>query len=229
MSVFTEIVLPTVLFETTSKLSGKVSVVEKGHTRKLIVNGVTQSVNASSPNAKRMCFGKVVDVIFNSLEEPHRVLLLGLGGGTIPRLLAERFPGIYIVSVELDPVVADIARKYFDVESIPNHRIIVDDALRVVTSPEEFGLSPEEFDVVITDIFVGEHYPELGNSGSFFAGVKRFLIPGGLAVFNRIYLKHHQDDVNNFIENVSDHFRDVKSLIVAGKTNSDNVIIYGHV
>jgi len=124
--------------------------------------------------------------------------------------------------------MVEIARKYFDVGSIPNHRIITDDALRVVTSPEEFGLSPNEFDCVITNIFVGEVYPELGNSGSFFSGIKRLLIPNGLAVFNRIYLKHHQDDVNNFIENVSEYFSEVRSLIVAGKTNSDNVIIYGY-
>ncbi len=227
MSVFSEVVAPTVLFEADSKISGKIQVIEKGKTRKLLVNGVIQSVNSDSPVASRLYWGRMVDVISESLGGATKALVLGLGGGAIVRILSNRFPGINIVSVDLDPAIVDVARKFFGVEDIVNHRIIVEDACRVVTSPEEFGLSLGQFDVVIVDIFVGDIYPELGNSGTFFAGIKRFLIPHGLAVFNRFYLKHHQDDVNVFIENVSDHFSDVKSLIVAGRTNSDNVIIYG--
>ena len=134
-----------------------------------------------------------------------------------------------MVSVDLDPVIVDVGRKYFGLSDIPEHRIIIDDACRIVTSPEEYGISPAEFDVVIINIFLGEKYPELGNSGGFFAGVKRLIRPGGLAIFNRIYLNHHQDDVNNFIDNVNEFFIDVKSVIVAGYTNSDHVVIYGSV
>jgi len=228
MTVFSKLKLPTLIYEAESPVNGKIQVYETEKTRKLVVAGVTQSVNHTSPLAQRMCWGKIVSVIEEALGTPNRVLLLGLGGATVPWLLTHKFPSVSIVSVEFDPMIVEATRKYFDLDKIPNHRVIVDDALRVVTLPEEFGLSPNEFDCVIVDTFVGEIYPELGNSGTFFAGVKKFLAPGGLAIFNRIYLKHHQADVNNFIENVSDNFREVKSLVVAGKTNSDNVIIFGY-
>ncbi|MEK7594990.1 MAG: methyltransferase domain-containing protein [Patescibacteria group bacterium] len=228
MNAFANLVMPVVVFETDSPLNGHIRVLEKGRTRKLYAGDTLQSVNCDSPLAERMCWGKVVDIIQNNIGCPGNMLLLGLGGGTIPHLVANKCPGVSIVSVDLDPIMVDVGRKYFDLDGIPNHRIIVDDACRLVTSPEEFGISPNEFDVIIVNIYVGEKYPDLGNSGGFFAGIKKLLRPGGLAIFNRIYLKHHQDEVNNFIDNVSQFYTDVKSVIVAGITNSDNVVIYGY-
>lgn len=228
MSVLANVVPPNIVFETQSKLNGLVQVVDKGKTRKLLANGVLQSVNFDSPIVPKMCWGKIVDIV-GQLTSVNRVLVLGLGGGTIPKLLAKKFDGVTLMSVDLDPVIVDVGRKYFGLDEIPNHRVVIDDACRVVTSPEEYGVSPNEFDAVIVNIFLGETYPDIGNSGSFFAGIKKLIRPEGLAIFNRIYLEHHQDDVNNFIENVSDFFVDVKSVIVAGYTNSDHVVIYGTV
>jgi hypothetical protein len=66
----------------------------------------------------------------------------------------------------------------------------------------------------------------LGKSGNFIAAVKRLVRPGGLIIFNRIYSEAHQEDVNIFIDYVSSFFGNVKNLVVAGYTNSDNVLIY---
>lgn len=219
---------PNTVFETQSKFNGSIAVVDKGRTRKLIINGVLQSANFDSPIIPKMCWGKIANIL-SELSSLNRVLILGLGGGTVARLISEKYPNAEIISVDIDPVVVDVARNYFNLEAIKNHRIIVADACGVVTSPEEFGLSPNEFDAIIVDIFQGEVYPDIGNSGSFFAGIKKLLRPEGMAIFNRIYLNHHQDDVNNFIENVSEFYLNVKSVIVAGYTNSDHVVIYGFV
>ena len=141
-------------------------------------------------------------------------------------LISQKFPNAEIVAVEIDPVMVDIAKKYFDVDSIPNLRIITDDALRVVIEPDEFGLEENYFDALIVDIFIGEKYPDLGKSGNFISALKRLVRPGGLTIFNRMYREHHQDDVHIFIDYVSDFFSTVKNLVVAGYTNSDNVLIY---
>ncbi len=228
MAILSSAASPNTVFETHSKFNGDIKVVDKGRTRKLIINGTLQSSNFDSPIIPKMCWGKIAQVT-SELSSVGRILILGLGGGTVAKLLSVKYPGVEIVSVDIDPVVVDVARKYFDVDSIPNHRIIVADACGVVTSPEEYGLSPNEFDAVVVDIFQGEVYPDIGNSGSFFAGIKKLIRPEGLAIFNRIYLNHHQDDVNNFIENVSEFYVGVKSVIIAGYTNSDHIVIYGSV
>jgi hypothetical protein len=111
-------------------------------------------------------------------------------------------------------------------DDIPNHRVIVADALKVIAVPEEYGIANNSMQAVIVDIFCGQKYPDLGASGNFFACVKNLVVPGGLVVFNRIYLEHHQEQVNQFIDALEGFFTDIKSVIIAGRTNSDNVIIY---
>jgi spermidine synthase len=229
MTVFDGIQIPKVIFETESKYNGTIQVFQVGSTRKIKVNKIDQSVNHTSEQAKRLVWGRVVEVLKD--EEPNlkNILLLGLGGGTVAHLVAVAYPGVEIVSVDIDEVMVDIAKKYFDVDKIPNHRIIVDDALRLVVDPESFNLNHGTFQALYVDIFIGEKYPDLGSSGNFISAVKKMVVPGGLVIFNRIYTTEHQDDANIFVDSLSNFFTNVKCLIVAGHTNSDNILIYGRV
>jgi spermidine synthase len=226
MTVFEGIKLPKTIYEVDSKFNGKISVIEVGSTRKLSVGGVVQSVNWSSPSASRQVWGRLVDNLYEQVSELKSVLVLGLGGGSMHHLLSKKFPGIHITSVEIDKVMVDVAKKYFALDEIPNHRIIIDDALKVIAVPEEFGIPHHSFQVAIVDIFCGQKYPDLGSSGNFFAGVKSLVVPGGLVVFNRIYLEHHQESVDQFIDSLEGFFSGIKSVIIAGRTNSDNVIVF---
>lgn len=225
-SVFDGIKLPKTIYEVDSEFNGKISVIEVGSTRKLSVDGVVQSVNWDSPNASRQVWGRLVENLHEQLPELKTALVLGLGGGSMHHLMAQKFPGIHITSVEIDKVIVEVAKKYFKLDDIPNHRVIVADALKVIAVPEEYGIANNSMQAVIVDIFCGQKYPDLGASGNFFACVKNLVVPGGLVVFNRIYLEHHQEQVNQFIDALEGFFTDIKSVIIAGRTNSDNVIIY---
>jgi spermidine synthase len=229
MNIFTGIQAPKVIFEADSPYNGHVQVVEYGDIRRIVVDKIYQSVSHNAKSTSRLYWGKVVQILKENFVELHNVLLLGMGGGTLVHLISQQFPGVSITSVELDQLMVDIANQYFDVGSIPNHQIIVDDAMRVVIEPEKFGLQEYMFNVLIVDIYVGEKYPDLGKSGNFISAVKRLVKPGGLVIFNRIYSEAHQEDVNIFIDYVSGFFSNVKNLVVAGYTNSDNVLIYATV
>lgn len=226
MTVFDGIKLPKTIYEVESQFNGKISVIEVGSTRKLSVDGVVQSVNWDSPNAGRQVWGRLVENLYEQQPDLKTAMVLGLGGGSMQHLMAKKFPGIHITSVEIDKVMVDVAQKYFRLDDIPNHRIIVGDALKVIAVPEEYGISANSMQAVIVDIFCGQKYPDLGSSGNFFACVKNLVVPGGLVVFNRIYLEHHQEQVNQFIESLEGFFTDIKSVIIAGRTNSDNVVIF---
>lgn len=226
MSVFDGIKLPKVIYEVESPVNGKISVIEIGKTRKLSVDGIVQSLNWDSPNAGRQVWGRLVENLYEEDPNLKSIMVLGLGGGSMQHLLSKKFPGIHITSVEFDKVMVDVAKEYFNLDDIPNHRVIVDDALKVIAVPEEFGISQNSFQAIIVDIFCGEKYPDLGSSGNFFAGIRNLVIPGGLAVFNRIYLEHHQEQVNQFIEALENFYSNVKSVIIAGRTNSDNVVVF---
>ena len=48
-------------------------------------------------------------------------------------------------------------------------------------------------------------------------------------MFNRIYIKDHQNEVDTFCELVKGVFSNVGSRSIAGTTNSDNILISGEV
>src|SRR5512138_2053128 len=55
------------------------------------------------------------------------VLMLGLGGGSIARMLLAARPTMTIDAVEIDPAVEEIARKFFQVEAFPNGHLHLED------------------------------------------------------------------------------------------------------
>ncbi|HLD50799.1 hypothetical protein A3K34_03345 [candidate division WWE3 bacterium RIFOXYC1_FULL_40_10] len=219
--------IPKVLEEFDSPLNGTIRVLHVGKTRKIMVNNFVQSLNWDSPACSRLYWGKTLEILNEHQPDMKRMLLLGFGGGTLSHLITKKFPEVALTSVEFDPVMVEIAKKYFDADKIANHRLIVADAMKVVVDPLEFDISTASFDVLMVDIYVGENYPDLGKSGNFISAVKSLVRKGGLVIFNRIYLQHHQDEVNNFIQYVSGLLTNVQCLVVAGYTNSDNVLVFG--
>ncbi|MFZ2664530.1 MAG: hypothetical protein WAX66_04165 [Patescibacteria group bacterium] len=229
MSIFSGLKIPIVIYETESKLNGNIKVVEVGNTRKILVDDISQSISCNSPSISKLYWGQLVNSLKEKSPEVKNVLILGLGGGTLVHLISRNFPEAKITSVEWDSVMLDIAKRFFDLDSIPNHRVILDDALKVAVEPEEYDIPPSSFDVLIVDISNGDSYPDLGKTGNFIAALKRLVTPGGLIVFNRIYTEGYQDDVNLFIEYVENFLGETESEIVAGYTNSDNILIFGRV
>lgn len=229
MTIFAGIQIPKIIYEADSEYNGKIEVLEIGKVRKLRVDKFSQSLNHDSQAAQKMVWGKVVEVLKENEPNLKNVLILGLGGGTMHHLISQTFPNIAITTVEIDPVMIDVAKKFFDTDKIPNLNIVNADAFRVVAEPENFGLKVESFGAIVVDIYCGEKYPDLGKSGSFISALLKLAIPTGIVVFNRMYHETHQEDVNIFIEHVSEFLNDVKSEVVAGITNSDNIIIFGRV
>ena len=229
MTIFSGIKLPKVIYETSSKYNETIKVLKVGEVLKLSVNNFVQSLSKDSKSVNRLCWGQAVKILKEQSEgvDVANILILGLGGCTMQHKIRDQFPNAHLVSVEIDPVMVDIAKKYFELDSIDNHNIIVNDALRVVVEPEEHGLEQQSFDIVVVDTVLGDEFPDLVKSGNFLASVKKLIVPGGLILFNRIYLDDYQESVNTFVEYVRNFFENVQTHVVAGYTNSDNILIYG--
>lgn len=229
MSVFDGIKPPEVLLETSSEYNDSIKVIKHKDVLKLSVNDFIQSYSKNSKAAPRLCWGETINIVTEEMpvKEVKNALVLGLGGGTMQHMLKDAYPEVHLVSVEIDPTIVEIARKYFDVDSIGDHRIIVEDALRFVIEPGGYGFDKHFFDVVIVDTFLGDEFPDLGTSGNFLAALHSLIVPGGLVLFNRIYLDDYQEKVNTFIEYAENFFEGIETKVVAGHTNSDNILIYG--
>lgn len=56
-----------------------------------------------------------------------RVLFVGLGGGTGPKVFLRHYPDVKIEAVEIDPEVVKVARRFFEVPEDPRLRIVTTD------------------------------------------------------------------------------------------------------
>lgn len=108
----------------------------------------------------------------------RRMLVVGLGAGSIPKRFLQEYPQVAIDSVELDPVVVDVAKQHFAVSEGARHRIIVQDGRQYVRRTEA------SYDVILMDAYFAEGIPFHLVTREFFGQLKAKLAPGGTAVAN---------------------------------------------
>ncbi|MGX5172621.1 spermidine synthase [Aliikangiella sp. IMCC44653] len=113
--------------------------------------------------------------------EPKRILILGLGGGVLSRTMHQISPQAEIVSVDIDPVVVDLAKQYFNYQEndqvkteIKDGRVYVKRAL----------LKKQKFDWIILDAFNGDYIPEHLMTKEFLMEVKALLSTNGILTAN---------------------------------------------
>ena len=87
------------------------------------------------------------------VPEPLSVLVIGLGGGIIPRILSGKFPNAKIDVIEIDEEIIDIAKKFFFFEETNNIRVHHGDAF-VVTQEMR-----EKYDIIFCDCFLSDYIP----------------------------------------------------------------------
>uniref|UniRef100_A0AAF5PJ06 Spermine/spermidine synthase n=1 Tax=Wuchereria bancrofti TaxID=6293 RepID=A0AAF5PJ06_WUCBA len=86
-----------------------------------------------------------------------RLLVLGLGGGVLPSFLHIKFPSMFIVSVELDPKVAEIAKYWFSFNSDSRLTVVIKDALTYIKELLQQNDESRLFDVIFIDVAGGVH------------------------------------------------------------------------
>lgn len=112
-------------------------------------------------------------------SDPARILLIGLGGGSLARFLLQHLPDAEITCAETRTSVVELARRYFHLPEDPRlHIHITDGASFLDACPEH------SFDLILIDAFdsVGVHpsvcMPE------FHRASRRALSPGGVVSIN---------------------------------------------
>lgn len=113
--------------------------------------------------------------------DPQRILVAGLGGGTIPTAMRELYPDAHIDVLEVDQAVVNVAKQYFDFsedDNLINH--VVDARVFI----KRAGLRGEQYDYIVLDAFSGEYIPEHLLTQEFLQEVSQILTPDGVVVAN---------------------------------------------
>jgi len=144
-------------------------------------------LNAANVNYS---YGSLERVFADAFEELalrsrgiERALLLGCGGGSVVRLLADDFArGAASTAVDLDPVVLALAREHFGLDRVPGTTLVEADAAEYVVRADA-----GRFDLVVVDVFVDDEIPPGCQTPVFLRRAARLLAPGGMLVYNRLY------------------------------------------
>jgi spermidine synthase len=145
--------------------------------------GRQSCINLSAPkhfalNYTRMALG---GLLFTNPQPPQRVLIVGLGGGTIPTALREVLPNAQIDVAEIDPAVTRVARQYFGFRNDPKLTVFEMDGRVYVKRAIREG---KKYDAVLLDAFDQEYIPEHLLTQEFLTEAKTLLAPGGVLVGN---------------------------------------------
>jgi spermidine synthase len=105
-------------------------------------------------------------------------LVLGLGGGSIPRMLLAARPQIKVEAVEIDPVVVELATRYFDIRALPRFRIHMADAAAFLRR------CSSRYGIVVVDTYVGERFPDQCTTREFIKDARKCLSDDGVLAVN---------------------------------------------
>jgi spermidine synthase len=181
----------SVLYEKTSAYSTIVVTDEGEGLRALRFgrNGVRQSlVKPGDPEYLGLPYARVALAGMGLCEEPRRILVVGLGGGTLPAFLRRHYPDAVIDAVDIDPEVAFVAREYFGFKEDARMRIHVTDGRKFIENVRQ------PYDAIFLDAFGSDAVPAHLTTGEFLQAVRRAVAPGGVVIgniwdraYNRLY------------------------------------------
>lgn len=110
----------------------------------------------------------------------RRVLMIGLGAGAISKRFGRDYPSVVVDSIELDPAVVDVAKRFFEVREDARHRIVVQDGRVFLRRTDA------RYDLIILDAYFAEGIPFHLATKEFLETVRGRLTSGGVVASNII-------------------------------------------
>jgi len=143
--------------------------------RVLFVNRMGQTIQDKNTHNAKWNYIHFSASAASALPENSRVLLLGLGGGSVANVLQNNMQ-LQVDAVELDARIGKVARTYFDLN--PRVQVIIDDARHYLETTEK------TYDLIFFDVFKGDIPPPHVLSVECFEKAKTLLNKDGFLIVN---------------------------------------------
>jgi spermidine synthase len=199
--------------------SDEVYVTERFGVRSLHIGSDTiqSSMRLARPNDLELAYTRTMMgfLLFN--ERPGRVLMIGLGGGSLPKFVYHRLPEACIEVVEVNPRVVAIARSSFHIPA--------DDArfsVRIGNGAEWIARPGQPADVIVVDGYDGESQVVELSTRQFYDACRARLGAGGVLVVN---LWGSDRRFNDYLQRIESAFPAGTLCLPAEKPG--NVIVFG--
>lgn len=175
--------------------------------------GARQSlVKPGDPDYLGLPYAKTAFTGLALTAEPKRILVIGLGGGTLPSFLHKHYPAAVIDAVDIDPVVVDVARRYFGFRDDALMKGHVGDGRRFVENVKQ------PYDMIFLDAYGSDSVPEHLATEEFLRAVRRAVKPDGIVVGN-IWGRGHNRLYDTMVRTYQEVFDDLYILDVRNAGN----------
>jgi spermidine synthase len=174
-------------------------------------------MDRSAPSKMVFPYAKMMMMSLLMVPEPERVLVVGLGGGTLPMALNELYPQAHIDTIEIDPAVKLVAETYFGFRENDQLKVILQDA-RVYTKRALSG--DVRYDLIMLDAFNGDYIPEHLLTKEYLEETRGLLTENGVVAANTFAISRLYDHESTTYRAVFGTFYNVRS-----RTSANRVIL----
>jgi spermidine synthase len=181
--------------------AGSVYVTEKFGVRSLHIGSDTiqSSMRLSRPNDLELAYTRSMMGFLLFHPGPLRVLLVGLGGGSLAKFIYHRIPEADTEVLEINPDVVSTARRFFQVPAASDGRFTI----RVCDAAEFMVREGPGYDAILVDGYDGASLVKDLSSHAFFAACRRRLNTRGVLVVN---LWGSDGKFNDYLERIESAF-----------------------
>lgn len=192
-----------ILEERESKYNGHLRVVRSwGLGTYIQADGLTQS-----GGVVETFWRQTIKKLKNSkIPRIQNVLILGLGGGTVAKLIRKYWKDARITGVDIDPSIVELGEKYLGLNR-NEIKIEIEDALEI---DKRLKVKGKKYDLIIVDLYNGDQFPEKFATENYIHLVRLILSRSGIAVFNRLYYKGKKIETEKFGEKLRKIFKKVE-------------------
>jgi spermidine synthase len=132
------------------------------------------------PTALRLIYSKYTSIGLTFRPDAKKMLVIGLGGGSIPKKIEREFPHMEIDAVEIDPEVIKMAKDHFHVKESSHLRLHAQDGRLFLNRTQN------QYDIILLDAYFTDAMPFHLTTKQFFELAQKKLTPNGIVVANLI-------------------------------------------
>ena len=183
--------------------------------------GARQSVvKVGDPDHIELPYARVMPIGLAFVEHPKRILIVGLGGGTIPCFLHKHYPETVIDVVDIDPDVVLVAKRFFGFREDATMHAHVEDGRRFIERCQE------PYDIIFLDAFDADSIPYSLATREFLLAVREALTPKGIVVAN-IWSSSSNPLYDSMVRTYQDVFKQLHVADVSGVGNKILIALPG--
>lgn len=139
---------------------------------------------------------------------PQRILVIGLGGGSVPGALQALLPAATIDCVEIDPAVGEVAAQFFSFQPGRNTTLHFQDGRVFVKRAAQ---KQAKYDLIVLDAFDHMYVPEHLLTKEFLSEVRTLLSANGVVAANTFSSSRLYDSESATYSSVFGQFFNLKA------------------